>query len=99
MDISLLVGILVGLITIFGAFAAIVAGFVRADAKSKQNTTDINDLYDTISKHAGDRSIHHDEGELNRRFSEMNSTMSEIKGEIVRLTAMLTSYIMGEQKK
>jgi hypothetical protein len=91
MEISptLIVAIIGISVTVLGLLAAVHARFVRLEAKSGAYDQDISELY----KHAEDRSIHHPQAELDRRFNVLEGGMEKIEKGIEKLVQRFDNFL------
>jgi hypothetical protein len=67
---------------LLGLAVALLGGIVwlvRLESKANTSLSDLNDLYHKMDSHTGDREIHHDGEELNRRFNDIGRELVEIK--------------------
>lgn len=68
-------------LTIIGA----IVWLLRLEAKVNGVVSTATDLSKDFYAHYGDRTVHHDADELNRRFNEINIGMGEIKKGVEKL--------------
>ena len=79
---QILVGVIVGVVVIGSTFAGFAYWISTVAVGGRANADSIDDLYRKIEIHTNDRAIHPSSADLDRRFAEFHSDLSEIKRKV-----------------